>query len=152
MNNLRAYNAMYKFLELYYFETYYENLGGLLSGMQFLMDGNTADPAYWNDWKKITGSKKNFSPIESYSAMLQFLKINLIMADDELLTAASTDINHTSLPEDVREMLKSRKFFDSIQLLEGKVVNQENWDKWMKCVNEALQEPEGTQQYLKLMK
>ena len=53
MNNLtvlQAFNAMRKFLEKYYNETSSDDVGSLLGELQFLDDGETADPAAWIDW------------------------------------------------------------------------------------------------------
>jgi len=55
MNNLtvlQAFNAMRKFLEKYYEETSSDDVGSLLGELQFLNDGETADPTAWIDWLK----------------------------------------------------------------------------------------------------
>ncbi len=45
-----AYLAMYTYLESLYEQTGSDPLGGLLGGMSFIADGETADPAAWADW------------------------------------------------------------------------------------------------------
>ncbi|MGE5397585.1 MAG: hypothetical protein ACM3MK_08670 [Chitinophagales bacterium] len=46
----QAYRAMVVFLEGFYERTGSDDVGGLLGGMIILDDGETADPAAWNDW------------------------------------------------------------------------------------------------------
>ncbi|HEX2977743.1 MAG TPA: hypothetical protein VHO47_01345 [Candidatus Babeliales bacterium] len=50
LTSLQAFNAMRKFLELYYTQTSSDEVGSLLGDLQILKDGKTADPAAWNDW------------------------------------------------------------------------------------------------------
>lgn len=50
LTELQAFNAMSKFLEGYYERTSSDDVGSLLSDMQILGDGDTADPAAWEDW------------------------------------------------------------------------------------------------------
>ncbi|MBK7519238.1 MAG: hypothetical protein IPI75_03645 [Gammaproteobacteria bacterium] len=45
-----AYLAMYAFLENYYSLTNSDDVGGLLSGLSLLSDGESADPASKSDW------------------------------------------------------------------------------------------------------
>lgn len=45
-----AFESMVVFLEGFYERTGSDDVGGLLGGMIILDDGNTADPAAWNDW------------------------------------------------------------------------------------------------------
>lgn len=47
-----AYFAMYEFLSELYQRTKSDDLGGLLGSMSYLADGQTADPAIWNDWTR----------------------------------------------------------------------------------------------------
>lgn len=48
----QAFNAMRKFLEGYYERTASDDIGSLLSDIQFFSDNSTADPAAWDDWVK----------------------------------------------------------------------------------------------------
>ena len=51
---LEAYKAMYELLrDLYYREGQPDNLGVYLSDLQLLENGNTADPALWDDWLMV---------------------------------------------------------------------------------------------------
>ena len=45
-----AYAAMYEFLVGFYERTNSDDVGALLGSMSLLSDGNTADPAIWQDW------------------------------------------------------------------------------------------------------
>ncbi len=47
---LEAFKAMRCFLENYYDQTNSDDVGSLLGEMQILEDGETADPASWDDW------------------------------------------------------------------------------------------------------
>lgn len=47
-----AYAAMFAYLEQIYGRTRSDDLGVLLGGMSLLSDGETADPAAWQDWIK----------------------------------------------------------------------------------------------------
>lgn len=48
----QAFRAMVIFLEGYYERTNSDDVGSLLSDLQLLEDGGTADPAASEDWKK----------------------------------------------------------------------------------------------------
>ncbi len=52
----QAYLAMFAFLEEHWNRTKSDDLAVLLGSMSLLRDGETADPAIWNDW--ITAVKK----------------------------------------------------------------------------------------------
>lgn len=54
-----AYNAMFIFLEDYYFRTNADELGGLLGSMTILADGQIADSAIWEDWGKAIDKSLN---------------------------------------------------------------------------------------------
>lgn len=47
---MQAYEAMYAYFSRLYDRYGTEELGTLLSEMGFLSDGDTADPAAWEDW------------------------------------------------------------------------------------------------------
>lgn len=49
---LQAFNAMRIFLEHHYEQTQSRDFAVLLSGLLFLEDGITSDPAAWNEWEK----------------------------------------------------------------------------------------------------
>jgi hypothetical protein len=50
LTTLQAFNAMRKFLEGYYERTSSDDVGSLLGDMQMFHDGETFDPAAWDDW------------------------------------------------------------------------------------------------------
>jgi hypothetical protein len=146
LTKLQAFNAMMKFLTICFYEIKQDNtLGDLLAAMQFLKDGSTADPAYWSDWEKITSVRKELNALETYNAMIEFLKINLVMASE------ANTLPLDKLSEIDQELQLARQFFLDIQPKQGKI-KQPLWDKWIKCVEKALNEPEGTRQYLELIK
>lgn len=45
-----AFRTMVYFLEQYYERTHSDDIGSLLGDLAILEDGNTADPAAWEDW------------------------------------------------------------------------------------------------------
>ena len=145
INPLQAFNAMTNFLDLHFPRLPIGSLAVLLGGMQFLEDEETADPAYWSDWKKIIGVRQQLSPLEAYNAMIDFLKINLVMASN------ANPLPLHKLSGIDKELQLARQFFLDIQSKQGEI-KQHLWNIWMKCVEEALNEPEGTRQYLELIK
>lgn len=52
LNKIQAFNAMRKFLEMYYKRTLSDDIGSLLGDLQMTTEGETADPAAWHDWNK----------------------------------------------------------------------------------------------------
>lgn len=54
MNNnitkVQAFKAMRKFLEMYYESTLSDDVGSLLGDLNMITEGQTADPAAWDDW------------------------------------------------------------------------------------------------------
>lgn len=71
---LQVFNAMVLFLEDYYYKTDSGDVASLLSELQFLPDGGTADPAAWLDWIDAVGNKTALTAIEAFQAMIKFLK------------------------------------------------------------------------------
>lgn len=53
-----AYQAMFKFLENYYFLTKADDVGGLLGSMNIIEDGKPLDIAMWHDWLKCVEEVK----------------------------------------------------------------------------------------------
>lgn len=51
------------FLEKYDEQTTSDDVGTLLGELQFLSDGDTADPAAWNDWLDCVKRIKSHDPI-----------------------------------------------------------------------------------------
>ena len=50
LTSKQAFQAMVFFLESLYERTESDDIGALLGDLQILEDGNTADPATWEDW------------------------------------------------------------------------------------------------------
>ena len=50
LSDLKAFNAMVKFLEKFYERTSSDDVGALLSDLLLLDDKKTADPAAWPEW------------------------------------------------------------------------------------------------------
>jgi len=88
LTELQAFNVMIKFLDEYYEETS-ADLGGLVSSLYFTIDGDTADPAFWEDWgtaiKKVLhgqNSEKHIDEIlgisvtesQAFRAMVQLFR------------------------------------------------------------------------------
>ena len=72
LNKLEAFNAMRIFLEQYYEMTSSDDVGALLSIMQFLPDDTTADPAVWEDWSNAV--KKTLQEREGSREYMQLKK------------------------------------------------------------------------------
>jgi hypothetical protein len=54
-----AFLAMFAFLEDYYARTKSDDVGALLGSLSLLPDGDTADPASWQDWQRALQKAKN---------------------------------------------------------------------------------------------
>lgn len=124
LTKLQAYNAMIKFLEIYFVQSNSGDLGSLLGGMDFLVDGSTADSAAWEDWIDSVNAilKKNnewLTQLQAFNAMREFLKIY-------------HDQTHSN---DVGSILS-----DSAILPNGNTVNPVAWTNWMKCIDAVLRE------------
>lgn len=60
---LEAYKAMITFLDYYYTHFGQDSVGSVLSDIQILPNGHSADPAAWDDWLeavKKTIDKKEY--------------------------------------------------------------------------------------------
>lgn len=51
ITKMEAFLAMKDFLNSYYQMTKSDDVGALLGAMEILEDGETADPAIWEDWE-----------------------------------------------------------------------------------------------------
>ncbi len=125
---LQAFNAMSKFLDTYYRKTLSDDLGILLSSMEFLEDNETVDAATWNDWINIVGPNQTITELQAFKAMIKYLALyaNLM---------ASADLN---------ALLHKFKLSDNEQ------PSKDVWDNWIKGVDNTLKEPKGSRSYLKL--
>jgi hypothetical protein len=52
ITKIQAFNAMRKFLEMYYKRTLSDDVGSLLGDLNMITQGETADPAAWDDWNQ----------------------------------------------------------------------------------------------------
>ena len=72
MSDLQAFYAMRLFLTKYYEETQSDDVGSLLSELQFFKEEKqTADPAAWAEWiecinQLLTEKNKTFEPDKLY--------------------------------------------------------------------------------------
>ena len=128
LTQLQGYNAMFKLLDYYYYkEIKLDDLGCLLSSMCFVADGRTADPAIWGDWIDAIHDKKILTKQEAFDGMIKFLEIYNDYADVKVLIDKlhlAKDCNDINIP----------------------IVKQ--WNLYLK---EALNEPEGSREYLKFI-
>lgn len=155
LTTLRAYNAVVKFFDSYWQKTKSDHLGDVLSGMQFFMGGGTADPATWGDWLNALGTKKDVTILEAYSAMIKFLDFYFSLykpetiqkMNDTLQLAEQGEIIKSKELESYRDLKNLMLWLEEIRP-SGDGIKPEVWQRWMKCVDEALQEPEGTREYL----
>ncbi len=69
----QAYEIMLVFLERTYEQTRSDDLAGLLGGFSLLPDGDTADPAAWEDWLDAASVvlQKTVAPEDDYSPYLR---------------------------------------------------------------------------------
>ncbi len=114
------------FLEEHYRITASDDIGSLLSGMQFLSDDITIDPAIWKDWIDSIENKSILTKQEAFDGMIKFLEIYYGFT-------SSTD---TKL---LIDEMRSAKNCDDMQVAAVK--------QWSFSLDEALSEPEGSRQY-----
>lgn len=74
-----AYIYIFRILNKYWYATHDDGLGDILSEMNpFLWkDGNSADPAAWEDWLRVVQtvtSKESITEAEAMKAMISLLK------------------------------------------------------------------------------
>ena len=61
LTSREAYTAMFAFLEEIYQRTSSDDLAVLLGSMSLLQDGQSADPALWEDWERVVQSLREKS-------------------------------------------------------------------------------------------
>ena len=131
LTQLQGYNIMFKLLKSYCKETNSDLEWRLLAAMYFLDDGGTADPAIWHDWINATHDKKILTKQEAFEGMIRFFGIY----------------------NEVGPSVGSKAFMDEICL--AKDCNDVRFPlvrQWNLYLKEVLSEPEGTREYLKLIK
>jgi hypothetical protein len=145
LTSKQAFDAMYRFLELYYNATQSGELAVLLSGLSLLSDGITADPAcscYWDETVQAilkennalpdqTGDNKErtFSFYEAYKAVIKFLE----------------DYYLHQPPPDIATFISRMKL-----LPDGGVIDPSIWTNWLKAIDLMLNEKDPTYGDLKL--
>ncbi len=115
--SIQSFYAVQFFLEDYFKITSSDSLGALLSCMQFLNDGDTADPVLWIDWCEIVGDKP-ITSMQAFEAMNVFLRM--------YFQAISSS--------NVKNMLNNISF-----VIDDKPGKEKIWQKWVACVDKALE-------------
>jgi hypothetical protein len=69
----QAYAAMFLFLAQYYHRTSSDDVGGLLSDLQIMPDGISADPAAMSDWQTCLAQAQAH---DSYPEIIYFRLTN----------------------------------------------------------------------------
>ena len=72
MKNPTGYRIFYRYLDYIWNAEEHDWLGGMLGGMSWLADGDTADPAFGYDWDKA--AEQVSDPDDPYQTGIQFLK------------------------------------------------------------------------------
>ncbi|HJZ23971.1 MAG TPA: hypothetical protein VJ201_05930 [Candidatus Babeliales bacterium] len=114
---LQSFYTMHLFLENYFNATSSDSIGALLGCMHFLDDGETADPALWEDWREIVGNDP-ISLMQAFQAMKIFL-------DTYYQATSSTN---------VKNMLA-----DISLVIDDKPGKERIWQKWIASVDLALE-------------
>lgn len=114
---LESFYTMHLFLEEYFYASSSDSIGALLGCMCFLDDGETADPALWEDWRQIVGNDP-ISLMQAFQAMKVFL-------DTYYQATSSTN---------VKNMLADINF-----VIDGKPGKERIWQKWIASVDLALE-------------
>lgn len=114
---IQSFYAMHIFLEKYFNATSSDSIGALLSCMHFLDDGDTADPVLWLDWREIVGD----APTTFKQA---FCAMQLFLGDYYQATSSAN----------VKNML-----YDIALVVDDKAGKEQVWQKWMECVDLALE-------------
>ena len=114
--SVQAFYVMHFFLQKYFNGTSSDSIGALLGCMHFLDDGETADPAFWEDWRQIVGTGP-ITPMQAFQAMNTFLR---------------SYFQRTS-SSNVRNMLN-----DILLVIDDKAGKEVVWKKWIDCVNQIF--------------
>lgn len=158
MTTLQAFNAMQKFLDYYFHKKASDHLAPLLGSMLFLEDGKPLDPALWEKWIKLIGLKKNIPVTEAYIAMLKFLDhwfswcTNNYVEEIYALLPTYKGEKRKQEYEEYNDSKKLLEWLKHIKLHSDSTIDHGVWAIWIKCVEESLNEPEGSRQYLELIK
>lgn len=129
---LEAYKSMQSFLDAYYFRTYSDDIGALLSGLMLLGDDLPADSAAWHDWeeaiekalnKKVDMKDQNLTILEAYKSMRNFLYAHHLRVSSD----------------DVGDILNSL-----ILLKNNNPADPATWHDWINAVEKALNDKENS--------
>lgn len=125
---LQSFNAMSKFLEKHYFETNSDDIGSMLSDMQFFQNGDPVDAAIWNDWMEIVANRSLLSEKEGFESMKIFLQ----------------NFYKYQIPAEIAALLNTL-------VIPGKENSMDTiaWKTWIKSIEETKNEPTP---YMKLTK
>lgn len=130
LTSLQAFNAMTQFLDSYYKNNVSDDLGALLSSMEFLEDNETVDAATWDDWVNVVGTNQTLTELQAFHAMIKYLTLYADLMDSD----------------DLRSILSE------IELSDKKLLSSDVWDSWIRCVNNTLKNSEDARSYFNLTK
>jgi hypothetical protein len=114
---IQSFYAMELFLEDYFRHTSSDSIGALLSCMQFLNDGQTADPALWEDWCEIVGHEP-INYMQAFQSMRVFLN---------QYYQATSSTNVKNMLNDISLVIHNISGKDMI------------WQKWLSSIDRALE-------------
>jgi len=145
LNVKEAYNTMVDFLDGLYWETHADEFGCFLSGLMFLSDGCTADPAAWHDWIHSVNNIKRLYEIREENENVNFtLKQAYEIAQnffDEYYKLTN------SAYEDFGILINGMTL-----LGDEKSQNSEYWKKWIDSANKIKKLGDNAGQMLVLFK
>ena len=127
LTQLQGFNAAFRLLDYYGRKADAEEVFHLAGDMVFLADGNTADPALWEDWTDAIGDKKKLTKQEAFDGMIKFLDIYRSLGEEGDVTILIDKLNEAKDCDDI-----------SVPIVK----------QWNLYVKEVLSEPEGTREYL----
>lgn len=130
LNTLQAFNAMHELLEIYFKRTSSDSIVTLLSGMQFLIDGCTADQAIWEEWKDLVKDNDLMTSKQAFDFAYKYM---------QYFFSGSSSIN-------VRSLLNDMQCAE-----DGTIINPETAFLWDQCVVKVLAQPQGTKNYLMIL-
>jgi hypothetical protein len=116
---IQAYEATQRFLEIYFHQTDSDSLAVLLSGMQLLCDGTSADQALFEDWVEITKNNDNLSIFDGFNAMKNYFK----------------NFYKHSTSKNVHKLLQ---VLDTVTQPD---TTNEAWKNWVQSAEKAIQDP-----------
>lgn len=124
LTKLQAFNAMVKFLEIYFEQTHSDDAGSLLGDTQLLPGGGTWDPAAWRDWTRSVDTFLN------ETSKIHQEKLTMTQAFNAMRNFFEGYCKRTN-SDDFRTLLSGMDF-----LSDGGTVEPAAWKNWTKCVND----------------